>query len=151
MKGCKGFVIWNLRDCWKMHFQRKKHWKYVLWSGFLWINVLKIELWQLQKFVSYWNEKDGRFRFETQLKIEFLPPNNSSKKCIEKFMFSLRNCKLWELINYLTANRLAIYYYLNSRNHANEKCKKHKSHICHELFLAFAVNLIRNKTGLALV
>ena len=23
--------------------------------------------------------KDGGFRFETQLKIEFLPPNNSSK------------------------------------------------------------------------
>ena len=34
--------------------------------------------------MSYWNEKDGRLSFETQLKIEFLPPHNSSKNCLEK-------------------------------------------------------------------
>ena len=34
--------------------------------------------------MSYWNEKDGRLSFETQLKIEFLPLNNGSKKCLEK-------------------------------------------------------------------
>ena len=28
--------------------------------------------------------KDGGLSFETQLKIEFLPPNNSIKKCLEK-------------------------------------------------------------------
>ena len=27
--------------------------------------------------------KDGGLSFETQLKIEFLPPNNGSKKCLE--------------------------------------------------------------------
>ena len=27
--------------------------------------------------------KDGGPSFETQLKIEFLPPNNSSKKCLK--------------------------------------------------------------------
>ena len=27
---------------------------------------------------------DGGLTFGTQLKIEFLPPNNSSKKCLEK-------------------------------------------------------------------
>ena len=30
--------------------------------------------------------KDGVLSFETQLKIEFLPLNNSSKKCLEKFL-----------------------------------------------------------------
>ena len=28
--------------------------------------------------------KDGGLSFETQLKIEFLLPNNGSKKCLEK-------------------------------------------------------------------
>ena len=28
--------------------------------------------------------KDGELNFETQLKIEFLPPNNGSRKCFEK-------------------------------------------------------------------
>ena len=28
--------------------------------------------------------KDEGLSFETQLKIEFLPPNNGSKKCLEK-------------------------------------------------------------------
>ena len=28
--------------------------------------------------------KDGELSFETRLKIEFLPPNNGSKKCLEK-------------------------------------------------------------------
>ena len=27
---------------------------------------------------------DGGLSFETQLKIEFSPPNNGSKKCLEK-------------------------------------------------------------------
>ena len=34
--------------------------------------------------MSYWNEKDGRLTFKTQVKIKFLPLNNSSKKCLEK-------------------------------------------------------------------
>ena len=28
--------------------------------------------------------KNGRWSFETQLKIEFLPPKNDSKQCLEK-------------------------------------------------------------------
>ena len=28
--------------------------------------------------------KDGGLSFETQMKIEFLPPHNGSKKCLEK-------------------------------------------------------------------
>ena len=28
--------------------------------------------------------KDGGLNFDTQSKIEFLPPNNGSKKCLEK-------------------------------------------------------------------
>ena len=34
--------------------------------------------------MGYWNEKDERLTFETQLKIEFLLPNNSSENCLEK-------------------------------------------------------------------
>ena len=29
---------------------------------------------------------DGKLNFETQLKIEFLPLNNGSKKCLDKFL-----------------------------------------------------------------
>ena len=29
--------------------------------------------------MNYWNEKDGRLSFETQLETEFLPPNNGIK------------------------------------------------------------------------
>ena len=29
--------------------------------------------------------KDGGLSFEFQLKIDFLPPKNGSKKCLEKF------------------------------------------------------------------
>ena len=47
-------------------------------------NALQIEPWQLQLNMSYWNGKDGRLSFETQLKIEFVPHNNGSKKCLEK-------------------------------------------------------------------
>ena len=32
--------------------------------------------------------KDRGLIFETQLKIEFLPPNNGSKKCLEKSLQS---------------------------------------------------------------
>ena len=32
--------------------------------------------------------KDGGLSFETQLRIEFLPPNNGSKKCLEKSLDS---------------------------------------------------------------
>ena len=35
--------------------------------------------------------KDGGLSFETQLKIEFLPPNNSSKKCLEKSLHEFSN------------------------------------------------------------
>ena len=38
-----------------------------------------MELQQLQWNMSYWNEKDGRLSFETQLKIKFVPANNPSK------------------------------------------------------------------------
>ena len=31
--------------------------------------------------------KDGRFSFNTQVKIEFLPPNNGSGKSLEKPSF----------------------------------------------------------------
>ena len=31
--------------------------------------------------------KDGELSFETRLKIEFLPPNNGSKKCLEKSLY----------------------------------------------------------------
>ena len=30
--------------------------------------------------------KNGGLSFETQLKIEFLPPNNGCKQCLEKFL-----------------------------------------------------------------
>ena len=33
--------------------------------------------------------KDGGLSFETQLRIEFLPPNNGSKKCLEKSLINL--------------------------------------------------------------
>ena len=32
--------------------------------------------------------KERGLSFETQLKIEFLPPNNDSKKCLEKSLLS---------------------------------------------------------------
>ena len=35
--------------------------------------------------------KDGGLSFENQLKIEFLPPNNGSKKCLEKSLASEQN------------------------------------------------------------
>ena len=38
--------------------------------------------------MCYWNEKDGRLSFKTQLKIEFLLPNNGSEKCLEKSLIS---------------------------------------------------------------
>ena len=65
-------ILWN----------KKKHWKYVLlWSAFLVDNVLETELWQLQWNMSLWNDKGS---FETQLKIEFLPSHNGSKKMLGK-------------------------------------------------------------------
>ena len=70
-----------------MNFQSKKHWKYLLWSAFLVDNVLGIKLQQLQWNMSYWNEKDGRLSFESQLKIDFLPSNNDSRKCLEKSLY----------------------------------------------------------------
>ena len=33
--------------------------------------------------------KDRELSFETQLKIEFLPPNNGSKKCLEKSLVNI--------------------------------------------------------------
>ena len=85
MKCWKNFAIWNLQDYWKTHFQSKKHWKHVLlWDTFLVDNVLRIALRQLQWNMSYWNGKDGKLSFQTQLKITFLPQNNSSKKCLKK-------------------------------------------------------------------
>ena len=33
-------------------------------------------------------KRDGGLSFETQLKIEFLPPNNGSKKCLEKSLLA---------------------------------------------------------------
>ena len=70
-----------------MNFQSKKHWKYLLWSAFLVDNVSGIKLQQLQWNMSYWNEKDGRLSFESQLKIDFLPSNNDSRKCLEKSLY----------------------------------------------------------------
>ena len=32
--------------------------------------------------------KRRKISFETQLKIEFLPPNNGSEKCLEKSLFT---------------------------------------------------------------
>ena len=88
-KGCKNFSPQNSLDCWKTHVQSKKYWKYIpLWSAFLVDNVLGIELQQLQWNMSYWNDKRQGLSFETQLKIKFLPPNNSSKKCLEKSLLS---------------------------------------------------------------
>ena len=42
---------------------------YPLFKCFLVDNEFGIELPELQWNMSYWNEKDGRFSFETQLKI----------------------------------------------------------------------------------
>ena len=84
VKFCKNFAVLNSQDCWKTHFQSIKHWKYILWNASLTDNALGIELWQLQWNINYWNGKDGRLSFETQLKIAFLPPNNGSKKSLKK-------------------------------------------------------------------
>ena len=84
VKVCKNFAVLNSQDCWKTHFQSIKHWKYILWNASLTDNALGIELWQLQWNINYWNGKDGRLSFETQLKIAFLPPNNGSKKSLKK-------------------------------------------------------------------
>ena len=35
--------------------------------------------------------KDRGLNFETQLKIEFLPPHNGSAKCLKKSMNSTKN------------------------------------------------------------
>ena len=84
MKSWKNFAIRIQIDCWKMYFQSKKHRKYtLLWSAFLVDNVLREELRQLQWNVSYWNVKDGRLSFETQLKIGFSSLDNCSKKCLK--------------------------------------------------------------------
>ena len=43
--------------------------------------------------------KDGGLSFETQLKIEFLPPNSGGKKCLGKSLptqkFSCEFCKIF--------------------------------------------------------
>ena len=39
--------------------------------------------------------KDEGLSFETQLKIEFLPPSNGSKKCLEKPMNSIPFMVVW--------------------------------------------------------
>ena len=84
VKVCKNFHVLNTQDSWKTHFKSRKHWKYILWNASLTDNALGIELWQLQWNINYWNGKDGRLSFETQLKIAFLPPNNGSKKSLKK-------------------------------------------------------------------
>ena len=38
--------------------------------------------------MSHLSEKNGRLSFETQLKIEFLLPNNGSKKRLEKSLIN---------------------------------------------------------------
>ena len=44
----------NPLDCWKIHFQRRKCWKYIIhWSVFLLYNVLGIKLWQLEWNFSF--------------------------------------------------------------------------------------------------
>ena len=44
----------NPLDCWKMHFRRRKCWKYIIpWSVFLLHNVLGIKLWQLEWNFSF--------------------------------------------------------------------------------------------------
>ena len=53
----------------------------------MWNNVPGIELLQ-------WNMEHGNYngirvieiKDETQLSIEFLPPNNGSKKCLKKYL-----------------------------------------------------------------
>ena len=41
--------------------------------------------------------KDGGLSFETQLKIEFLSPNNGSKKCLEKPQYTGLFCAIFWL------------------------------------------------------
>ena len=67
-----------------MLFYGKKHWKYILlWSAFLVGNVLGIELYSCNG-IYIEMIKDRGLSLETQLKTEFLTPNNGSKKCLEK-------------------------------------------------------------------
>ena len=37
--------------------------------------------------------KEGGLSFKTQFKIEFLPPNNGSKKCLKKSLLILTKSK----------------------------------------------------------
>ena len=46
--------------------------------------------------------KDGGLSFQTQLKIEFSPPNNGSQKCLEKSLLGMvteKSCSLAEQVD----------------------------------------------------
>ena len=52
--------------------------------------------------------KDGGLSFQTHLKIEFLPPNNSSKKCLEKFLLLIKKGNKQTINNYQPVSLLPV-------------------------------------------
>ena len=76
----------NPLDCWKMHFRRRKCWKYIIpWSVFLLHNVLGIKLWQLE-----WN-----FSFNCYLPFKYWVFYSNPLDCW-KMHFRRRKC--WKYI-----------------------------------------------------
>ena len=64
----------------------------------MWNNVPGIELLQ-------WNMEHGNYngiwvieiKDETQLSIEFLPPNNGNKKCLKKYLVVSNTQNFWTI------------------------------------------------------
>ena len=58
--------------------------------------------------------KDEGLSFKTQLKIEILPPNKGSKKCLEKSLL----CKFCDKL-FLYIIFLKLYFFLQIKNSSN--------------------------------
>ena len=87
MKNCNNFAFWNLLDYWRTLLHSKK--TLIIYHS--------LKCFSIGKCIKNRNsttamkhellKKDGlklKKGFEAQLKIEFLPPNNCTKKCLKK-------------------------------------------------------------------
>ena len=59
-----------------------------------------------------WNMEHGNYsgiwvieiNYETQFSIEFLPPNNGSKKCLKKSLHAMQECCIQFTVNFWIAD-----------------------------------------------
>lgn len=75
MKGCRNLNALNLLDCWKRHFQGKILNIYPSLKGF--------SSWKCIKYRNFAVAIKYELLKWNRLEIEFLTPNNSSKKCLQ--------------------------------------------------------------------